>query len=93
MAAPRGQPATSRAVHDIIRRLKGRGRSILFCSHIMQEVVSIADRIVVIAAGRAVAHGTVEELYAQTGCDDIEEMFLMLTNGGGGTQAEKPVVA
>ncbi len=85
--------ATSRAVHDIIRRLKGRGRSILFCSHIMQEVVSIADRIVVIAAGRAVAHGTVEELYAQTGCDDIEEMFLMLTNGGGGTQAEKPVVA
>lgn len=73
--------ATSRAVHGIIKGLKQRGRSILFCSHIMQEVVAIADRIVVIAAGKVQGQGTVQELYELTGCDDIEEMFLKLTGG------------
>ncbi len=73
--------ATSRAVHELVRDLKDRGHCILFCSHIMAEVASISDRIVVLARGKVVAHGTAEELFELSGCTEFDEMFLKLTGG------------
>jgi len=70
---------SSRAVHKMIAELKAEGRCVLFCSHIMQEVIDICDRIIVIADGEAVADGTVDDLLTQTGRDNIEESFLDLT--------------
>ena len=58
---------STRAVRDIIRRLKAEGHSVLFSSHVMQEVSALCDTIVVIARGRIVASGTPDELRAQTG--------------------------
>lgn len=75
--------ASSRAVHELICELRGRGRCILFCSHIMQEVAAISDRIIVISHGRVMAQGTPDELKARTGEADIESMFLALTTDGG----------
>ncbi len=74
--------ATTRSVHRLIRDLRDEGRCILFCSHIIGEVASISDRLVVIAAGRVVASGTPEELAERTGCADLEEIFLTLTGRG-----------
>jgi sodium transport system ATP-binding protein len=84
--------ATSRSVHRLINQLREEGRSILFCSHIMQEVGSISDRIVIIANGEVTADGTAEELFEQSGCTDFEEMFLKLSNGKVADQ-EAPDVA
>ncbi|MBI2978102.1 MAG: ATP-binding cassette domain-containing protein, partial [Rhodospirillales bacterium] len=70
---------SSRAVHKLIDGWRRQGRCVLFCSHIMQEVAAVADRIVVMAAGRIVAQGTVAELFRRTGTDDLERMFLSLT--------------
>jgi len=72
--------ATSRSVHRLISNLRDEGRTILFCSHIMQEVGSISDRIVIIANGGVTADGTAQELFELSGCDDFEEMFLKLSN-------------
>jgi sodium transport system ATP-binding protein len=69
----------SRAVHALIRRMRDQGRCILFCSHIMGEVAAVCDRIVVLAAGRVAGQGTAGELLSQTGCADLEEVFLALT--------------
>ncbi len=71
--------ASSRALHRMIRDIRDRGRCVLFCSHIMQEVAAISDRIVVIARGRVVGEGRPEDLLRQTGTEDLEEMFLALT--------------
>jgi len=71
----------SRAAHRLIRGLRDQGRCILFCSHIMQEVAAISDRIVVISSGRVVAHGTPDELRRQTGTDELEDVFVRLTGG------------
>jgi sodium transport system ATP-binding protein len=69
---------STRAVRDIIRRLKAEGRAVLFSSHVMQEVSALCDAIVVIARGRVVAAGTPDALRAQTGHDDLEEAFVAL---------------
>ena len=51
----------------------------MFSSHVMQEVAALCDRIVIIAQGRVVAHGTPDELRAQTGHNDLEEAFVQLS--------------
>ncbi len=76
--------ASSRAVHKLIHDLRGRGRCVLFCSHIMAEVAEISDRLVVISQGRVAAEGTPAELLNRSGKDDLEEMFLSVTSGMAG---------
>ena len=69
---------STRAVRDIIRRLRDQGRCVLFSSHVMQEVSALCDSIVVIASGRVVANGTPEELRAQSGEQNLEDAFVAL---------------
>jgi sodium transport system ATP-binding protein len=69
---------STRAVRAIVRRLRDQGRCVLFSSHVMQEVSALCDSIVVIAAGRVVAHGTPDELRQQTGYQNLEDAFVAL---------------
>lgn len=69
---------STRAVRDVIRRLKAEGRCVLFSSHVMQEVSALCDRIVVIASGHVVAQGTADELTALTGMATLEDAFVSL---------------
>ena len=70
---------STRAVRVIIRRLRDQGRTVLFSSHVMQEVSALCDSIVVIAGGRVAANGTPEELRAQSGHENLEDAFVALT--------------
>ena len=70
---------STRAVRDIIRRLKSEGHAVLFSSHVMQEVSALCDTIVVIARGRIVASGTPDDLRAQTGQQNLEDAFVALS--------------
>ncbi|MGH9174990.1 MAG: ABC transporter, partial [Vicinamibacterales bacterium] len=69
---------STRAVRDIIRRLRADGRCVLFSSHVMQEVSALCDAIIVIARGQIVAMGTPDELRSQTGHDSLEDAFVAL---------------
>ena len=71
--------ATSRAVRDLLRRLRDEGRCILLTSHIMQEIGALADRIIVLAEGRIVLQGSPAELRRATGLHDLEEVFMAAT--------------
>ena len=73
--------ASSRVVHGLIRKIRDQGRCVLFCSHIMHEVASICDHIVIIARGRVVAQGSIQELLSRAGENDPEDMFLAVTGG------------
>jgi len=66
----------TRRMRTLIREFKGTGRSVLFSSHIMQEVAALCDRIVVIAKGKVVAQGTPDELRRSTGEENLEEAFV-----------------
>jgi sodium transport system ATP-binding protein len=70
---------STRAVRDIIRAFRADGRSVLFSSHVMQEVSALCDTIIVIARGRVVASGAPDELRAQTGHQNLEDAFVALS--------------
>jgi len=66
----------TRALRELILRLKAEGRCVLFSSHVMQEVAALCDDIVIIAGGRVTAQGSADELRALTGCADLEDAFV-----------------
>jgi sodium transport system ATP-binding protein len=70
---------STRAVRDIIRRLRDDGRCVLFSSHVMQEVSALCDSIIVVANGRVAASGTPDELRQQTGHQNLEDAFVALS--------------
>lgn len=66
----------TRALRELIRRLKDMGKCILFSSHVMQEVAQLCDQIVIIAAGKVALHDSPDGIRNQTGCDDLEDAFV-----------------
>jgi sodium transport system ATP-binding protein len=73
-----------RALRDQLRGLRAAGKCLLFSSHVMQEVAALCDRIVILAHGRVVAHGTAAELVARTGAPTLEEAFVSLLGSAEG---------
>jgi sodium transport system ATP-binding protein len=71
-----------RAVIKNIAHLRGRGKTILFSSHIMSEVEKLCDRVAMMAKGKVVACGTLDELRAKYGQADLEELFFTLVSDG-----------
>jgi sodium transport system ATP-binding protein len=71
----------TRALRELIRRLRDAGKCILMSSHIMQEVSALCDHIVVVSHGRAVNQGTPSELIERTGAANLEDAFVLLTSG------------
>ncbi|HEY2511430.1 MAG TPA: ATP-binding cassette domain-containing protein [Polyangiaceae bacterium] len=67
---------TTRAMRDVILRLRDEGKCVVLSSHVMQEVARLADRIVVVARGRVRVVATPDELRAQTGCESLEDAFV-----------------
>ncbi|MDY7092435.1 MAG: ATP-binding cassette domain-containing protein [Acidobacteriota bacterium] len=66
----------TRAMRDFVRRLRDDGRSVLFSSHVMQEVAALCDRIVIVGEGRVLSRGTPDELLETTGESSLEDAFV-----------------
>ena len=58
-------PAARRQIHDILRTLRQDGKTVLISSHYLDEIESLADRVVILSAGEIVADGTPLELLAR----------------------------
>lgn len=69
---------STRILRDLLRELRSQGTSILFSSHVMQEVAALCDQVVVIAKGKVAAQGSTEELCALTGETALEEAFVKI---------------
>ncbi|MCK6692799.1 MAG: ABC transporter ATP-binding protein [Thermoanaerobaculia bacterium] len=65
-------------VKELIGRLAKDGKTIFYCSHMMDVVEKVSDRIVLIDGGRVVADGSFEELNQQ-GNQSLEQIFARLT--------------
>lgn len=66
-------------VKEIISRLAKDGKTIFYCSHMMDVVEKVSDRIVLLNEGSIVANGTFEEL-RQGSTDSLERIFASMTD-------------
>jgi ABC-2 type transport system ATP-binding protein len=55
-------PLGRREVRDIILKLRDRGTTVFFSSHILSDAESLCSSVAIVAAGRLVAQGSVAEL-------------------------------
>jgi ABC-2 type transport system ATP-binding protein len=55
-------PVSRRSSWELIRRMKHAGTTMLLCTHYLDEAAQLADRLVVIVAGRVVAVDTPDRL-------------------------------
>jgi len=60
-------PVGRAAVRAIVAGLKERGTTVFLNSHLLMEVERMCDRVVIVARGKIVREGTVEELTRRTG--------------------------
>ncbi len=77
---------STRAMRAIIRRLRDEGKTVLFSSHIMQEVSALCDQIVVIAHGQVAGCGTPEALQRETNQPTLEDAFVSIIGSEEGLQ-------
>ncbi len=69
-------PASRIQVKGILSSLRDRGTTVIFSSHILSDVQDVADRIGIIAGGRMLTVGTLEELKGRFAVNDDIEIAL-----------------
>jgi ABC-2 type transport system ATP-binding protein len=77
----------SRQIKDLLQSIVGRGGTIFLTSHILEIVERLSTHIGVIAKGRLVAQGPIDELRTgAAGNRTLEELFIGLVGGEAHTQ-------
>ncbi|MBC2251185.1 ATP-binding cassette domain-containing protein [Listeria welshimeri] len=61
---------------DFTRQLQKEGKTIIFSSHIMDEVRSLSDDLILMHQGQLLYSGTAEALYEKEGTDDLNYIFM-----------------
>jgi ABC-2 type transport system ATP-binding protein len=72
-------PEGIRWMRELLRALAAHGRTVLVSSHQLAEMEQFADVLVIIAAGRVVATGTLASVVGEH--PSLEAAFLELTAG------------
>jgi len=76
----------ARAVLNLIRDLKQKGRTVIFSTHIMTEAERICDEIAIIEQGQILKTGTVDALRAPSGGAtapaSLEDVFVDVVAAG-----------
>ena len=65
-------------VWDLVRAEAARGACVVVTTHSFEEAERLADRVVIMAAGRVVADGTLDEV---RGGRSLEDVYFTLTTG------------
>jgi sodium transport system ATP-binding protein len=72
---------TARAIVKFVRECRNRGKTVIYSTHIMSEVEKLCDVVGIIHGGKLVAEGTLAELRARFGEQDVEEVFVKAVGG------------
>ncbi|MCL4429620.1 MAG: ABC transporter ATP-binding protein [Chloroflexi bacterium] len=67
-------PNARRAIWEVIRGLKAKGKTIILTTHYLDEAQQLSDRVAIMDHGRIVAMGTTEEIIQQHGSGERLEI-------------------
>lgn len=74
---------SSNVFRQLVHQLKREGKTIIFSSHIMEEVSMLCDSVAMMHKGELVYHGNLEELYGIEDSRDLNYIFMSkLVRGG-----------
>ncbi|MCY1002544.1 ABC transporter ATP-binding protein [Myxococcus sp. MISCRS1] len=81
-------PIGIRRMKDSLRRRAEEGSALVLSSHLLPLVEELCHRLLVIAGGRAMALGSLEEIRARlsgpdAGSASLEDLFVRITSGAG----------
>jgi ABC-2 type transport system ATP-binding protein len=67
-------PNARRAIWEVIRRLKAKGKTIILTTHYLDEAQQLSDRVAIMDHGHIVAMGTTQEIINQHGSGERLEI-------------------
>jgi ABC-2 type transport system ATP-binding protein len=74
-----------RELWQVVRAFVADGGAVLLTTHYLEEAQALASRVVVLAGGTVIAHGSVDQITARAGLQverpSLEEAVLRLTGG------------
>ncbi len=76
-------------IRDLIKEI-GKEKTIIFSTHILQEVAAVCDRILIVDKGKLIADGTVEDLERRV---RREEHYIVTLSSQGEQQPEADKIA
>jgi ABC-2 type transport system ATP-binding protein len=59
-------PLGSAQIRDLIMRLKKMGKTVVFSSHLLEQVQEVADRVAIFSLGKKVLEGSLDSLLTET---------------------------
>jgi ABC-2 type transport system ATP-binding protein len=59
-------PLGSAQIRDLIHRLKQMGKTVVFSSHLLEQVQEVADRVAIFSLGKKVLEGSLESLLTES---------------------------
>ena len=71
-------PVSAANIEDVLRSYTASGGSVIVSSHSMDLVQRMCDHVAVIAAGRVLAAGTIDEVRAG---ESLQDRFVSLVGG------------
>lgn len=84
---------TALVIKEILSQLAARGKTIFYCSHVMDVVERICHRIIIIDKGEIIADGTFDDLQAMNKGESLERIFTQLTGSGGHAQVAGKIIS
>jgi len=72
---------TARAIVRFVRDCRARGKTVIYSTHVMSEVEKLCDVVGIIHDGKLLTEGTLAELRAHHGEQDMEEIFVKVVGG------------
>ena len=67
----------------VLQRLADLGKTILYCTHILEVAETLCPRIMIINTGKLIADAPVEDLRQETNQTALNEIFAQLTETTG----------
>lgn len=72
-------PKSAFALKNMMREHADAGNSVLFSTHVLEVAEKLCDKVIIIAHGRPLYYGTLEELTNRYPETDLEHIFLEMT--------------
>src|SRR5712691_13527596 len=65
-------------IKNLIQAFSARGKSVFYCSHILEVVEKVCTHLIVLRKGQVIAHGATSEVRESIGTSSLEGVFLHL---------------